>query len=126
MSIKRRTLKDKRLLFIEDIMAGTRDGELFILTKQRKKLLKDMIESMDSTSIDHSTLDQDSQCGELLIMFPTILDLEDMSKAEEDITIQEEDNKPSNSIRYLTLSSLCTPNPIHSISTATEVVHTSN
>jgi len=119
MSSKIRTMKDKRLLFGRDIMDGIRDGELSILIKQRKKLLKDMIESMDSTSIEHSTSDQDFQCGELLIMYPTILDSEDMSKAEEDI-------KPSNLIEFLTPSNLSIPNPIHFTSTAMEMVHTSN
>jgi hypothetical protein len=112
-------LKDKKLLFIKDIMAGTKDGELFILTKLPRKEPRDMTENMDSTSIDHSTSDQDFQCGELLIMFPTILDSEDMSKAEEDI-------KPSNLTECLTLSNLSTPNPTHFTSTVTEVVHTSN
>jgi hypothetical protein len=74
---------------------------------------------MGSISIEHSTSDQDSQCGELLIMFPIILDSEDMSKAEEDI-------KHSNLIECLTQSSLSIPNPIQSISTVTEMVHTSN
>jgi hypothetical protein len=55
----------------------------------------------------------------LLIMFQIILDLEDMSKAEESI-------KPSNLIKCLTLSSLCTPNPTPFTSTVTEVAHTSN
>jgi hypothetical protein len=90
-----------------------------MLTQQRKKDQVDGIKSMDSTSIDHSTSDQECQCGELLKMFPIILDLEDMS-------LEEESNKPSHLIECLTLSSLSIPNPIHSISTVTEVVHTSN
>jgi hypothetical protein len=52
-------------------------------------------------------------------MFQIILDLEDMSKAEEDI-------KPSDLIKYLTLSSLSIPNPTPFTSTVTEVAHTSN
>jgi len=119
MSIKTRILKDKKLLSGRDIMAGTRDGELSILTNQRKKLLRDMIENMDSTSTEHSTSDQDFQCGELLKMFLTILD-------SENITVEEEDNKPSNLIECLTQSNLSIPNPIHSTSTAMEMVHTSN
>jgi hypothetical protein len=89
------------------------------LTKQRKKLLKDMTEIMDSISIEPSTSDQECQCGELLIMYPTILDSRDMSLEERDI-------KPSNSIKCLTQSSLNIPNPTHSTSTVTEVAHTSN
>lgn len=80
---------------------------------------RDMTVIMDSTSIDHSTSDQDSQCGELLKMFPIILDSRDMSK-------EEESNRPSNLIKFLTQSRLCIPYPIPFTSTATEVVHTSN
>jgi hypothetical protein len=69
MSIKRRMLKDKNVLFIKDIMAGTRDGESFMLTKLPRLDQRDMIKSMDSTSIEHSTSDQDSQCGELVKMY---------------------------------------------------------
>jgi hypothetical protein len=50
MSIKERMLKDKRLSSGRDIMEPTRDGELSILTNQRKKDLKDSTESMDSIS----------------------------------------------------------------------------
>jgi hypothetical protein len=69
MFTKRRTLKEQNVLSIEDIMAGTRDGELSMLTQLRKKDPRDMIKSMDSTSIEHSTSDQDSQCGELVKMY---------------------------------------------------------
>jgi hypothetical protein len=84
-----------------------------------KKELPVSIKNMDSTSIDHSTSDQDFQCGELLKMFLIILDSRDMSK-------EERDNKPSNLIEFLRLSSLSIPNPIHSTSTVTEMVPTSN
>jgi hypothetical protein len=94
---------------------------LFILTVRitRKKEQVDMIKSMDSISIEHSSSDQDSQCGELLKMYPITLD-------SRDITMEEEDNKHSNLIECLTLSSLSIPNPIPFTSTVTEVVHTSN
>jgi len=61
MSTRIRIVKDKMLSSGEDIMVGTRDGELSILTLQRKKLLKDSTKSMDSTSIEHSTSDLDFQ-----------------------------------------------------------------
>jgi hypothetical protein len=61
MSIKIRIEKDKTLSSGRDITAGTRDGELSILTHQRKKLLKDITRSMDSLSIEHSTSDPDCQ-----------------------------------------------------------------
>jgi hypothetical protein len=100
-------------------MAGIRDGQSSMLTKLLRLDQRDMTVNMDSTSIDHSTSDQECQCGELPKMFQTILDLEDMSLEEESI-------KPSHLIECPTLSSLSTPNPIHSTSTVTEVVHTSN
>jgi hypothetical protein len=50
MSIKRKILKDKNVLFIEDTMAGTRDGESSMLTKQPRKEPQDSIKSMDSIS----------------------------------------------------------------------------
>jgi hypothetical protein len=119
MSSKERMLKDKRSLLGKNTMDLTRDGELCMLTQQRKKEQADGIKNTDSISIDHSTSDQECQCGELLIMFPIILDSEDMSKVENDI-------KHSNLIECLTLSSLSIPNPIHFTSTVTEVDHTSN
>jgi hypothetical protein len=100
-------------------MAGTRDGQSSMLTKLQRLDQRDMTVNMDSISIEHSTSDQECQCGELLIMFQIILDSEDMSRAEEDI-------KPSNLIECLTQSSLSIPNPTHFTSTVTEMVHTSN
>jgi hypothetical protein len=97
----------------------TRDGELSMLTNIPRLEQVDGIKNMDSISIDHSTSDQECQCGELLIMFQIILDSEDMSKVENGI-------KPSHLIECLTQSNLSTPNPIHFTSTATEVAHTSN
>jgi hypothetical protein len=84
--------KDKRSFARLRTMAGTRDGELSILINLSRKELRDMIKNTDSTSIEHSSSDQDFQCGELLKMCLIILD-------SEDIPIQEEDNKPSNSIK---------------------------
>jgi hypothetical protein len=61
MSIKTRMLKDTRLSSGEDTTDSTRDGELSILTKPVKKELVDTTHHMDSTSIDYSISDQDSQ-----------------------------------------------------------------
>jgi hypothetical protein len=61
MSIKERMLKDKKLLSGRSTMDSIRDGELFMLTKQAKKLPRDMTKISDSISIDSSTSDQDSQ-----------------------------------------------------------------
>jgi len=44
----------------------TKDGELSILTRPKRLLLKDSMKSSDSMSTDHSTLSQDFQCKELL------------------------------------------------------------
>lgn len=95
MSIKTRTLKDKRLLSGESTTAGTRDGELSILTSQRRKQAKDLTKNMDSISTDQCTSDQDFQCRELLNLFHGMLDLEDTSK-------EEESNRLGDSIESLT------------------------
>jgi hypothetical protein len=52
MSIKRRILRDKNVLFTEDTMAGTKDGELSILEERttRRKEHLDGIKNMDSIS----------------------------------------------------------------------------
>jgi hypothetical protein len=65
-------------------MAGTKDGELSILTKQRKNSQVDSIENMDCTLTDHSSSDQECQCGELLKLLDLMLDSEDITAAEED------------------------------------------
>jgi hypothetical protein len=83
MSIKIRMLKDKRLLFIRDIMAGIRDGELFTLINQRVKQQVDSIENMDYTSTDHSSSDPDFQCRELLNSYHGMPNLRDITKVEE-------------------------------------------
>jgi hypothetical protein len=84
MFIKTKMLKDNKLLSGTDTMVLTKDGELSTLTKHPKKDHLDMTENTDSISIEHSTSDQDSQCGELLKLFPTISDSEDSTKEEED------------------------------------------
>jgi hypothetical protein len=96
-------LKDKEFGHGQDTTKLTRDGELSILIKHQRKLPVDSIESMDFTSTDHSSSDQDSQCKELLKLSLTILD-------SEDITIQEEDNKLGSSIESRIPSSQNTPN----------------
>jgi hypothetical protein len=97
MSIKRRILKDKRLLFTEDTMAGIRDGELSILTNQPRRELLVWTMNMDSISIDHSSSDPDFQCRESLNLFHGMQDLEDTIK-------EEESNKPGDSTEYRTPS----------------------
>jgi hypothetical protein len=61
-----RMLKDKSSLSTRDMMAETRDGESPILTKLKDLRPRDFQKISDSTSTDHSTLSQDSQCTELL------------------------------------------------------------
>jgi hypothetical protein len=78
-------------LYGKDTMAGIRDGELSILTKQTRRESQDSTEIMDFTLTDHSSSDPDSQCRELLNLFHGMLDLEDTTKVEEN-------NKPGNSI----------------------------
>jgi hypothetical protein len=103
MFSKERILKDKRLSSGRDIMVLTKDGELSTLIRQLRREDLDSTENTDSTSTEHSTSDQDSQCGELLKMFPTTLD-------SEDSTMEEEDNKLGSSIEFRIPSSLNTPN----------------
>jgi len=61
MSIKERMLKDNRLLHGKSIMAGTRDGELSMLTKLLRLDPRDMTVNGASISIDHYSSDQDFQ-----------------------------------------------------------------
>jgi hypothetical protein len=103
MFSKERILKDKRLSSGRDTMVLTKDGELSTLTRQPRREDLDSTENTDSISTEHSILDQDFQCGELLKMFLTISD-------SEDSTMEEEDNKLGNSIEYRIQSSLNTPN----------------
>jgi hypothetical protein len=97
-------LKDKEFGSGRDIMEPIRDGESSMLTNPRRKEPLDTIENTDSISTEHSTSDLDSQCGELLKLFLTILD-------SEDITFQERDNKLGSSIEFRIPSSLNIPNP---------------
>jgi hypothetical protein len=102
MSTKERILKDNKQLSGRSIMDSTRDGELSMLTKQRRKELLDGITNTDSTSTDCSTSDQDFQCGELLKLTQAMFKSEDTTK-------EEDDNRHGNSIESPILSSLTTP-----------------
>jgi hypothetical protein len=110
-------LKDKEFGHGIDTTKLTRDGELSMLTKLRKKEEVDSTLNMVSISTEHSISDQDSQCGELLKMSPTILD-------SEDSIFQEEDNKLGSSIESPRPSSQNTPNPTPFTWQATTVIHT--
>jgi hypothetical protein len=54
-------LKDNKLLSGKSIMAGTRDGESFILTKHPRLDPRDMTANLDSISIDQCSSDLDFQ-----------------------------------------------------------------
>jgi hypothetical protein len=69
MSIKTRILKDNKLLSGRNIMDGTRDGELSMLTRPPRLDPRDMTVDLDSISIDHSSGDQDFHLEELLKMY---------------------------------------------------------
>jgi hypothetical protein len=112
-------LKDKEFGHGIDTTKLTRDGELSMLTKLRRKEEVDSTLNMVSISTEHSTSDQDSQCGELLKMSPIISDLED-------ITSEERDNKLGSSIESRIPSSQNTPNPTQSTWQATTVILTSD
>jgi hypothetical protein len=103
MFSKERILKDKKSLSGRDIMVLTKDGELSTLINLSRKELLDLTKNSDSISIEHSTSDQDSQCGELLKMSPTISD-------SEDSTTEEEDNKLGSLIEFRIPSSQNTLN----------------
>jgi hypothetical protein len=66
MSSKERILKDKSVLCIKSIMDLIRDGKLSTLTKLPRRDPRDLTVNTDSTSIDHSTLDQDCHSRESL------------------------------------------------------------
>jgi hypothetical protein len=110
-------LKDNKLSSGESTMAGTKDGELSMLTQLPRKELRVMTVSMDSISIDSCTSDQECQCKELLKLFQAMLDLEDT-------LLQERDNRHGNSIEYPILSSLITLEATQCTSNLTELVHT--
>jgi hypothetical protein len=58
--------KDKRLLSGTDITELTRDGQLSMLIRQRRLLLRDTINNSVSTWADHSISDQECQWEESL------------------------------------------------------------
>jgi hypothetical protein len=59
MSMVEEMKKVDKLSFGTNTMVQTRDGRLHTLMKPRRKLLKDLMKNSDSTSTDHSTLDQE-------------------------------------------------------------------
>jgi hypothetical protein len=61
MSSRIRMLKDKRLLSGRDTMDSTKDGELSILTRRVRAQPRVTTKTSDSTLVDHSTSDQDSE-----------------------------------------------------------------
>jgi hypothetical protein len=56
-----KTKKEEMSLYGRDTTVPTRDGELFMKTNTRRKLLKDSTENTGSTSTEHSTSDQECQ-----------------------------------------------------------------
>jgi hypothetical protein len=66
MSTKERMLKDKNVSSGRDITMPTRDGELFMLTRQRRFQPRDTMEISVSIWTDHSISDQECQWRELL------------------------------------------------------------
>jgi hypothetical protein len=77
MFTKVKMLKDKKLLHTTDIMVLIRDGRFFIPIRLSLRP-KDSMRNLDSTSIDHSTLSQNSHSTELLsALVPTTLSLRD-------------------------------------------------
>jgi hypothetical protein len=54
-------LKDKTSISGRDTEEPIRDGESSMKIKKLRKRPRECMEIMDSTSIEHSTLDQDSQ-----------------------------------------------------------------
>jgi hypothetical protein len=113
MSSKVRTRKDKLFRFIIDTMVPTKDGRFSILTRRQRLKPRDSMKNLDSISIDHSTLDQDSQCRELL-------------SAMEPITSGSEDGERmpwvnnGSSMRFPRQSSLNNGNITHLTSKETE------
>jgi hypothetical protein len=53
--------KEEMSLSGRDMEVPTRDGESSMLTKQERPKPRDLTETSDSTSIDHSTSDQECQ-----------------------------------------------------------------
>jgi len=65
-------LKELRMKKVEQLVFGVtteesiNNGELSILTKLTQLLQRELTKTSVSTSTDHSTLDQECQCRELL------------------------------------------------------------
>jgi len=66
MYSKVKMLKDRISKSTEDTTVPTKDGRFFILIRRQRLKPRDSMKNSDSTSIDHSILDQDFQCRELL------------------------------------------------------------
>jgi hypothetical protein len=66
MFLEIRTKKGEVSLSIRDMVEPTKDGKLSTLMKARRKQPRVSTRASDSISPDHSILDQDSQCKELL------------------------------------------------------------
>jgi hypothetical protein len=65
--------KEEQLLLIKLMAVTTKSGMSSMLIKPRQLQLRDLIKILDSILTVHSTLDQDSQCGELLnVLEPTM------------------------------------------------------
>jgi hypothetical protein len=78
MYSKVKMLRDRISRFTEDITEQIRDGRYSILTRRQRLKPRDSMKNSDSISIDHSTLDQDSQCRELpSATVPTMFGSED-------------------------------------------------
>jgi hypothetical protein len=61
MSMVAKMMKQEKSLSGESTTEPTRDGRSFILIRLERLQLKDSTKTLYSTSIDHSTLSQDSQ-----------------------------------------------------------------
>jgi hypothetical protein len=78
MYSKVKMLKARMSKYMEDTTVPTKDGRYSILTRRQRLKPRDSMKNSDSISIDHSTLDQDCQCKELLsATVPTMSGSED-------------------------------------------------
>jgi hypothetical protein len=78
MYSKVKMLRDRMSKYMEDTTEPTKDGRYSILTRKQRLKPRDSMKNLDSISIDHSTLDLDSQCKESLsAMEPTTSGSED-------------------------------------------------
>jgi hypothetical protein len=113
MYSKVKMLKDRISRFMEDTMEPIKDGRYSILTRRQRLKPRDSMKNLDSISIDHSTLDQDSQCRESLsAMEPTT------SGSEDGERMPWVNN--GSSMRFPRLSRVSNGNIIHLISKETE------